>query len=399
MMYVLAAVLGFVAGSILIFVLLESKRKAVEAREEAQSKQARDLRQIDRLLEEKQRELDRVSQRAVTYAELESENQELKCDLRNVVVQVRKLELDRDQQRSRQDELDEKSRQLAARYLKDQIKWISGSLTPNNFATCKEQLVKAIQRCREIGFELPSEEETSLVADLKAEYERIVRAAFVREEQARIKARIREEQRLEREVDREVKQLDRERAAIQAALDKALREAKDAHGAEIEALRARLAEAEAKSQRALSQAQMTKSGHVYVISNIGSFGDGVFKIGMTRRLEPADRIRELGDASVPFPFDVHMMISSDDAPTLENALHRELHRMRLNKANPRKEFFRAGIERIAEIVRANHGEVEYVVDAEALEYRQSMEMSEEDVEFIEDVYDRLEDDGEADDDE
>ena len=79
---------------------------------------------------------------------------------------------------------------------------------------------------------------------------------------------------------------------------------------------------------------------MYVLSNIGSFGEGVYKIGMTRRLEPQDRVRELGDASVPFPFDVHMMISCDDAPSLENALHRESHKQRVNKVNFRKEFFR-----------------------------------------------------------
>jgi hypothetical protein len=155
----------------------------------------------------------------------------------------------------------------------------------------------------------------------------------------------------------------------------------------VERLRARLAEAEEKVQRAKSRAQMTKSGYVYVISNKGSFGDGVFKIGMTRRLEPMDRVRELGDASVPFPFDVHMMVSCDDAPKLENALHHEFHKSRLNKVKPRKEFFRTDIESIRQIVLQNHGEVEYVADMEALEYGQSLSMSDEDAEYIEQVYD------------
>jgi hypothetical protein len=166
----------------------------------------------------------------------------------------------------------------------------------------------------------------------------------------------------------------------------------------VELLKAKLADAEERAQRAISQAQLTKAGHVYVISNIGSFGEDVFKIGMTRRLEPQDRIRELGDASVPFPFDVHMMISADDAPSLENALHRELHKLRLNKINPRKEFFKIDIESIRRIVEAHRGEVQYVADAEALEYRQSLEMTDEDQDFIEHVYDELdeEDEREAD---
>ena len=90
----------------------------------------------------------------------------------------------------------------------------------------------------------------------------------------------------------------------------------------------KLAEAQASSERAKSMAQLTKAGHVYILSNIGSFGEGIFKVGMTRRLEPQDRVKELGDASVPFPFDVHAMISCENAPGLENALHKELARYR-----------------------------------------------------------------------
>jgi len=118
-------------------------------------------------------------------------------------------------------------------------------------------------------------------------------------------------------------------------------------------------------------------------------------VGMTRRLEPADRIKELGDASVPFPFDVHAMISSDDAPSLEKALHHALHRNRINKANPRKEYFRTDLDAVLDIVREHHGEIDYVVDAEALEYRQSLEMQDEDEEFIEDVYSHMEELSEA----
>jgi hypothetical protein len=138
---------------------------------------------------------------------------------------------------------------------------------------------------------------------------------------------------------------------------------------------------------------MTKSGYVYVISNIGSFGEGVYKIGMSRRLEPMDRVRELGGASVPFPFDVHMMISCDDAPSLENALHRELHKQRLNKVNFRKEFFRVDLELIRNVVETNHGEVDFVADAEALEYHGTLDLAEEDYEFVERVASSMENDG------
>lgn len=238
---------------------------------------------------------------------------------------------------------------------------------------------------------MSASEESSLHATLKAEFEQLVRAAFEREEQKRIKTQIREEQRLEREIEGELQKLERERAAITAALEKALAEAKDEQSEEIERLRERLAETETNTQRTKVRAEMTKSGHVYVISNIGSFGEGVFKVGMTRRLDPQDRIKELGDASVPFPFDVHMMISSDDAPSLENVLHRELQKRRLNKINPRKEFFKTDIEAIRAIVKNNAAEVEYIADAGALEYRESMTISEEDSEYIEHLYDELDD--------
>jgi hypothetical protein len=131
-----------------------------------------------------------------------------------------------------------------------------------------------------------------------------------------------------------------------------------------------------------------------VISNIGSFGQDVFKIGMTRRLEPLDRVKELGDASVPFSFDVHMMISCDDAPGLENALHKKLHHKRLNKVNHRKEFFRVTLDEVRQIVEANHGRVDYVVDPEALEYFESQKLGDADLEFVEKVLDQFDDDDE-----
>lgn len=96
--------------------------------------------------------------------------------------------------------------------------------------------------------------------------------------------------------------------------------------------------------------QNGKAGTVYIISNLGAFGDKMFKIGMTRRIEPMDRVRELGDASVPFPFDVHGLIFSEDAVALEYQLHKELARQRVNKINLRKEFFEVGIDDLEDLV-------------------------------------------------
>ena len=122
--------------------------------------------------------------------------------------------------------------------------------------------------------------------------------------------------------------------------------------------------------------QNGKAGTVYVISNIGSFGDDVFKIGMTRRLEPMDRIRELGDASVPFPFDVHSFIFSEDAVALETKLHRMLNNKRINKINLRKEFFRISLDELQALVEDCDPSAAFNRTALAEQFRQSLSIDE-----------------------
>jgi hypothetical protein len=204
-----------------------------------------------------------------------------------------------------------------------------------------------------------------------------------KEEQRLIKERIREEERAQREFERAMKEASKEEEMLKKALEKVQKqvaEANDEQRAKYEAqladLQAKLIEAEAKAQRALSMAQQTKSGHVYVISNVGSFGDDVFKIGMTRRLEPTDRVRELGDASVPFEFDVHAMIQSDDAPALEHALHKCFVQAQVNKVNPRKEFFRVPLGAIRGELDRIGIKTKWTVAAEARQYRETLALEE-----------------------
>ena len=119
-----------------------------------------------------------------------------------------------------------------------------------------------------------------------------------------------------------------------------------------------------------------KAGYVYIISNIGAFGENVYKIGMTRRLDPQERIDELGDASVPFNYDVHAMIFTDDAPKLEAALHSAFEDKKLNKINPRREFFKVTLEDVKTVVRKNFDKtVEWIDVPEAEQYRQSVLLS------------------------
>lgn len=206
-----------------------------------------------------------------------------------------------------------------------------------------------------------------------------------KEEQAEIKAQIREEERAIREMEKARKEAEKEEKMLQKALEKAraeLGQASEEQKAEFEAqlaeLEHKLQEAEEKGQRALSMAQQTRRGHVYVISNVGSFGEEVFKIGMTRRLEPMDRVKELGDASVPFSFDVHAMIYSDDAPSLEKELHKKFNGQSVNKINPRKEFFKTTIADVKQAVEQQGlTEVHWTLKAEAAEFRESLAIEKE----------------------
>lgn len=200
-----------------------------------------------------------------------------------------------------------------------------------------------------------------------------------REEQRQIREQMREEERARREYEKAQKEAAKEERMLQKAMEEARAqletaslEQKAQFEAQLAELQLKLEEAEAKSQRALSMAQQTRTGHVYVISNIGSFGEDVFKIGLTRRLEPLDRVKELGDASVPFEFDVHAMLHSTDAPTLENELHKIFQDNQVNKVNSRKEFFRVPLSRIREQVESMKIEAHWTMKAEAREYRESI---------------------------
>ena len=176
---------------------------------------------------------------------------------------------------------------------------------------------------------------------------------LAREEQRALKEQEREERKVRQEAERLQKQAEKEEkfkleaiAEIKRKMESESEAERVLHEQELQQLQAQLEEAQQKLERAKSRAQETKQGHVYIISNIGSFGENVLKIGMTRRLEPLDRIKELGDASVPFSFDIHALIESDDAPNLESVLHGIFDHKRVNKVNRRKEYFYIKIDDI-----------------------------------------------------
>lgn len=191
----------------------------------------------------------------------------------------------------------------------------------------------------------------------------------------------REQEKLEKEIREARAKIEKERKHFTSALQKlkarldAAQDPQDRDDlqARIDELSAQHSKLDEEEKLLDYREQNARAGYVYVISNIGAFGEGVYKIGMTRRLEPLERVDELGDASVPFRFDVHAMIFSDDAPALEAKLHTHFAAGRINKVNGRKEFFRADLKEIEAVIRANYDAVVEVVHAAPAEqYRESL---------------------------
>lgn len=210
-----------------------------------------------------------------------------------------------------------------------------------------------------------------------------------REEQQEIKAQIREEEKARKEYEATQRAAEKEERMLEKAMEKARKELEKANEQERAKYEAQLAElqekweeAEKRNQRAISMAQQTKRGHVYIISNIGSFGESVFKVGMTRRLEPMDRVKELGDASVPFNFDVHAMIFSEDAPKLENELHKRFNHCRMNRINLRREFFRVSLGDLKTAIDELDIEVHWTMKAEAEQYRESLAIQQRELDSL-----------------
>jgi hypothetical protein len=220
-------------------------------------------------------------------------------------------------------------------------------------------------------------------------HEHRVKQQQEKEEQQRIRDQMREEEKAQREFEEAEEKAAEEEEVAERALDKArlafeeatrgqlqmTEQAKAQNAAlatQVSKLENELKEAIDRKAKAIARAQLTKSGHIYVLSNIGSFGMDLYKLGMTRRLDPYERVKELGDASVPFPFDLHAAIYSENAPELECKLHKHFADRRVNLVNLRREYFRVTLEEIIEAVSLFHGEITFVKFPEAAEYRETM---------------------------
>ncbi len=203
--------------------------------------------------------------------------------------------------------------------------------------------------------------------ELTADYREML--AREKEQEREERERLREQRKLEQEIAREKTWLDKERQhysnALQALLDKG-----DTDGAER--LRVQLEDVDRAIAEVDYRAANVRAGYVYVISNLGALGERMIKVGMTRRLEPMERIRELSDASVPFNFDVHALFFSDDAYGIEAQMHQRLADRRVNRVNMRREFFCATPAEARDLLKELTGELlQFEEEPEALEYHQS----------------------------
>lgn len=257
----------------------------------------------------------------------------------------------------------------------------------DNVELGEKRILKSFEACNRLGrimsVELSRKYLSLKIDELHLAHEFQIKKQEEKEEAKRAREELREQQKLEQEIRAAREKIAKERKhfttamrELQARLEKTQSEEERApllaKLAEVEAGRAAL---ENEEKLIDYREQNAKAGYVYVISNIGAFGEGVYKIGMTRRLEPMDRVDELGDASVPFWFDVHAMVFSENAPALEAKLHEHFAAGRLNKVNGRKEFFRADIAEIEAVIRENYDvAVEVTHEAPAEQYRESLRM-------------------------
>lgn len=218
-------------------------------------------------------------------------------------------------------------------------------------------------------------EELNLVytAEIKREQERELQKA--------IKEQMLEEEKVRREIEAQKAKIEKDQTQCSKEIDKLMSymqksqndTEKQLYIDKIKELEEKLKELEASKETVLEREANARAGFVYIISNIGSFGDDIYKIGMTRRLEPMDRIKELSSASVPFEFDVHAMIFADDAPALETILHQHFEKQSVNRVNLRKEFFKVSLDEIEQFVKDNfNNTVEFTKIPLATEYRQTL---------------------------
>lgn len=274
---------------------------------------------------------------------------------------------------------------LFVRAFNDECDATVNSVRFSNFDRCRDRIDKSFDAINNLGkvsdVRLSSAYRDLKIDELHLAYEYQIKKQEEKEAAAVLRAQQREEAKVAKEIEAARKEAEKEKKHYLQALERL--------SAQIEAepdntdlltrkseLLASLDDISAKLEDIDYRQSNQRAGYVYIISNVGSFGEGIYKIGMTRRLDPMERVYELGDASVPFQFDVHAMIFSNDAPKLEAALHQAFADKRVNMVNTRREYFRVGLDEIKKVVRENHDKtVEFTEIPEAQQYRESLLMA------------------------
>lgn len=262
------------------------------------------------------------------------------------------------------------------------------NVTTKNIDSLRGKVQKAFETLNSI-FSTDGIKLSTALLDIKLEELSLVYTAEIKKEQEKeiqreIKEQMKEEQKAERELEKAKAEIEKDQSQFSGEINKLMKYLKQTESDvekqlyvdKIQELENKLKELDAKKADVINRQENAKAGYVYVISNIGSFGEDIYKIGMTRRLEPMDRIKELSSASVPFEFDVHAMIFSDNAPSLENELHKHFDKNRVNKINPRKEFFRVKLDDIEQYVKEHfNNTTQFTKIPLATEYKQSLSLN------------------------
>lgn len=257
----------------------------------------------------------------------------------------------------------------------------------NNIESCEKRIEKSYEALNKLGkimqVNISNRYKKLKYEELYLAHEYQVKKQDEKEEQKRLREQLREEAKLAKEIELARKSIYKEQTHYNNALSKlelqlsntSTEEEKIELQKKIEEIKDKLNEIE-KNLKDIDYREANKrAGYVYIISNIGSFGKNIYKIGMTRRLEPLERVHELSDASVPFNFDVHAMIFCNDAPSLENELHKAFEDKKVNMINTRREFFNVTLEEIESVVKSSHDKtVEFTKLASAEQYRQTLKM-------------------------
>jgi hypothetical protein len=255
----------------------------------------------------------------------------------------------------------------------------------NNMEVNKKRIEKSFEQLNKLGrimqASISDAYRNSKYVELYLAFEYQQKKQEEKEAQKRAREELREQQKLEQEIRQARERVAKEKKhfiqaikELESRLKATISDSERALVLEkLEEVKGQYSELEKEEKVIDYREQNAKAGYVYIISNIGSLGENVFKIGMTRRLEPEDRIDELGDASVPFSYDVHALIFSVNAPSLEAKLHEHFFKNRINKLNDRKEFYRADIYEIEKVVKENYDKVvDIVKEPPAEQYRESL---------------------------